>query len=157
MGLTKKRTILLIPVITVAAWVAIVEVNNIVDPGLHPGSYSSLDERYLDAERRLDSMVDQIQRDISNTANITEIDRLEKVLEGALDFQRMAEIGKELETAADEEEKERLLAELHGVEERLKEHAGDRYVHTTVQPNGSRTVVTPHNVTVLPPPYVPWP
>ena len=144
MRLTKRRMVLLAPVIVFATVAAIVEASNVADPGLHPASRGGWDERSLDAA------VGQIRSDISEATDPAEIERLQNSLAGVLEFQRTAEIGERLNAGLydGEGEKERLLADLDEGMRKLEEHAGDRWQLAIVGPDNV-TVITRENASLL--------
>ena len=98
------------------------------------------------AKERLQEIIDKLHADIAKDNNIEEIERLEKMLAGAMDFKNATQIVEQLSTATGETQQE-LLADLKEVEARLHEHAGDRVAHTVIVPEGQNDTVQQNNPT----------
>ena len=88
----------------------------------------------MQAKQNLDKTIEKLQDDIDKSTDQKEIEKLEKVLAGAVDLKATVTIGEQLKTATDED-KERLTTELKDKMDKLKEHAGDRYTHTVITPD----------------------
>lgn len=84
-----------------------------------------------EAKQKLDAMIEQIQEDIDKATTPEEINRLEKLLDGVQDLKAVISIGEQLKTATDSGKAE-LEASLAAKIDELKEHAGDRSIHTDI-------------------------
>lgn len=100
-----------------------------------PISVYAVDQVYIEiaAKERLQEIIDKLHADIAKEDNAEEIERLEKLLAGAMDFKNATQIAEQLSTATGGEQ-EQLLAHLKEAEVKLREHAGNRTAHTVIVP-----------------------
>ena len=100
-----------------------------------PISVYAVDQVYIEiaAKERLQEIIDKLHADIAKEDNTEEIERLEKLLAGAMDFKNATQIAEQLSTATGGEQ-EQLLAHLKEAEVKLREHAGNRTAHTVIVP-----------------------
>ncbi len=85
------------------------------------------DQAYVEtaAEEQLQETIDRLNADIAKESNPEELERLNRLLSGAMDLKNATQIAEQLSAATGEEQKD-LLAKLQDVEERLRVHAGNR-------------------------------
>lgn len=100
-----------------------------------PISVYAVDQVYIEiaAKERLQELIDKLHADIAKGGNAGEIERLEKLLAGAMDLKNATQIAEQLSTATGGEQ-EQLLAHLKEAEAKLREHAGSRTAHTVIVP-----------------------
>ena len=100
-----------------------------------PISVYAVDQVYIEiaAKERLQEIIDKLHADIAKEDNAEEIERLEKLLAGAMDFKNATQIAEQLSTVTGGEQ-EQLLAHLKEAEAKLREHAGNRTAHTVIVP-----------------------
>ncbi len=85
------------------------------------------DQAYVEtaAKEQLQETIDRLNADIAKEGNPEELERLNRLLSGAMDLKNATQIAEQLSAATGEEQKD-LLARLQDVEERLRVHAGNR-------------------------------
>ena len=99
----------------------------------------------LAAKESLQKMIDNLQADIAKTDNSEELERLDKMLSGAIDLKNATDIAERLAADTTADEQKQLLADLKEVEAKLREHAGDRSIHTVITPEGQNPQENSHS------------